>query len=71
MVNMHEILDLSVGERLSMVEKIWDSIDQSDIPVPESHKKELDKRLERFENSETKFFTSQEIKEEIALNKLK
>ncbi len=66
MVNMQEILNLSVDERLSIVEKIWDSIDQSDIPVPESHKPELDRRLERFKNFESKFFTWEEIQKELA-----
>lgn len=71
MIKIQEILDLSIDERLSMVEKIWDSIDQSDIPVPESHKQELDKRLKRFENGETTFYTWEEIKEELASRRLK
>lgn len=65
MVKMQEILDLSVDERLSMIEKIWDSIDQTNIPVPESHKQELDRRLERFEKGETTFVTWESIRNEL------
>lgn len=44
-----EILRLSVPEKILFVEDLWDSISSidSDIPVPESHKNELDYRLEK------------------------
>jgi putative addiction module component (TIGR02574 family) len=44
-----EILRLSVPEKILFVEDLWDSISSvdSDIPVPESHKSELDHRLEK------------------------
>jgi putative addiction module component (TIGR02574 family) len=44
-----EILRLSVPEKILFVEELWDSISstESDIPVPESHKNELDHRLEK------------------------
>ncbi|MBS1257293.1 MAG: hypothetical protein MAG551_00335 [Candidatus Scalindua arabica] len=44
-----EILRLSVPEKILFVEDLWDSISSidSDIPVPESHKNELDHRLEK------------------------
>ncbi len=44
-----EILRLSVPEKILFVEDLWDSISSidSDIPVPESHKDELDHRLEK------------------------
>ena len=39
-----EILRLSVPEKILFVEDLWDSISSidSDIPVPESHKDELE-----------------------------
>ena len=42
-----EILDLPAAERLRLVEDIWDSLATSvtDLPVPEWHREELDKRL--------------------------
>ena len=43
-----EILRLPVDERLKLVHDIWDSIvaTPSDVPVPDWHKAELDRRLD-------------------------
>jgi len=48
-----EIIDLSVPEKILLVEDIWDSIasNESDIPVPKSHMKELDKRLKIYNSA--------------------
>lgn len=44
---LSEILDLPVAERLRLVEEIWESILASPdaLPLPESHRLELDRRL--------------------------
>ncbi len=44
-----ELLRLSVPEKILFVEDLWDSISSidSEIPVPESHKNELDHRLKK------------------------
>ena len=65
MVKMQEIMELSVAERILMIEKIWDSIDHTDIPVPANHEQELDKRLARYEKGETTFVSWSEIKAEL------
>jgi len=57
---------LSVDERMMMIEKIWDSVDKSAINIPDSHKRELDRRLAEYERGETKFVTWDEIKERLA-----
>jgi putative addiction module component (TIGR02574 family) len=36
---------LSVSERLQLVEDLWDSIDDEQIPLPDWHREELDRRL--------------------------
>ncbi|MBI4408235.1 MAG: addiction module protein [Gemmatimonadetes bacterium] len=36
---------LSVSERLQLVEDLWDSIDDEQIPVPKWHLQELERRL--------------------------
>jgi putative addiction module component (TIGR02574 family) len=43
-----EILKLPVDERLKLVQDLWDSIaaTPSDVPVPDWHKRELDRRLD-------------------------
>ena len=65
MVQLQEILDLSVAERISMIGKIWDSIDPVDIPLSPAHEQELDRRLSRYENDETNFVTWNSIKNEL------
>ena len=44
---LEQALRLPVEERLALVEQLWDSIaaDASQVPVPDWHKAELDRRL--------------------------
>ena len=35
------------SERLKLLEEIWDSLAPEDVPVPDWHKEELDRRLDR------------------------
>lgn len=51
--DLPEISNLSVPEKILLVEDLWDSIsaDETSIPVPESHKAELDARLKRYESA--------------------
>ena len=50
--DLPEISKLSTPEKILLVEDIWDSIsaDQSSVPMPKSHKAELDKRLKRYKS---------------------
>lgn len=36
---------LSSEERLRLIEEIWDSLSIEKMPIPESHREELDRRL--------------------------
>jgi putative addiction module component (TIGR02574 family) len=36
---------LSVEHRLRLIGEIWDSLSTESIPIPESHREELDRRL--------------------------
>jgi putative addiction module component (TIGR02574 family) len=65
MIKMQEILDMSVAERILMIEKIWDSIDHTHIPLPPAHEQELDRRLTRYENGQTTFVSWDDIKNEL------
>ena len=50
-----EILELSIAEKIQIVEDIWDSISNSpeELTLSEAEKSELDKRLESYkQNSE-------------------
>jgi putative addiction module component (TIGR02574 family) len=44
---LDEILHLPAADRLRLVEDIWDSLTASpaDVPVPDWHREELDRRL--------------------------
>jgi len=45
-----EIENLSTSEKILLVEDLWDriAVDESNIPIPQSHKEELDRRLKRY-----------------------
>jgi putative addiction module component (TIGR02574 family) len=48
--DLPEIARLSTAEKILLVEELWDSLaaDESSVPVPQSHKDELDRRLARY-----------------------
>jgi len=48
--DLSEISKLSTPEKILLVEDLWDSIsaDETSIPIPDSHKAELDARLKRY-----------------------
>ena len=43
-----DLVKLPTSEKLLLLDQLWDNIriDSSDVSVPDSHKKELDERLE-------------------------
>jgi putative addiction module component (TIGR02574 family) len=52
-ISMNDVRQLSVAERILLVEDIWDSIldDAQAVGPTESQRSELDKRLAAFESS--------------------
>ena len=65
-MDIKEIKKLSVTERISIIEEIWESIDKGGLSVSDSQKLEVRERVERYKNGNTKFFTWDEIKAELA-----
>jgi putative addiction module component (TIGR02574 family) len=59
-----EIAKLSTPEKILLVEDLWDKItsDNSDIPVPESHKRELNKRIRRYKSAPGNLLSLKELK---------
>ncbi len=55
-MQVSEILQLSVAERLQIVEDIWDSIGKTpeELSLSEAEKLELDKRLESYKENPNK-----------------
>jgi putative addiction module component (TIGR02574 family) len=65
MVNMKEIRQLSVEERILMVEAIWDSIEEDTIgptSLTKDQEKELLKRIELHESGKGKTYTWDEVR---------
>ena len=57
MIKIQEILEMSIAERILMIEQIRDSIDTASIPITSSQEQELDRRLSRHERGENTFFS--------------
>ena len=67
-----EIEKLGVDERLDLIEEIWNSLsrDPDKVPVPDSHKAELDKRLDEIDAGDDAGIPWQEVLSRIR-NRLK
>ena len=70
-VDIPEISQLSVPERILLLEELWDNIasHDSDVPIPESHQAELDRRLERHIRSPGALLSLGELQERIEKRK--
>ena len=44
-----DIKSLTPEQRLQLIEELWDSLDDSDVPLTASQKEELDRRLDHLE----------------------
>ena len=40
-----KIAELTVAERLELIGELWDSLTEAEVPVPEWHKQEIERRL--------------------------
>ena len=67
MVDLKEILKLSVEEKISLVETIWNSIDveQGESLLTKDQEDELDRRIKKHERGEGKTYTWKEIEERL------
>lgn len=62
-----EIKKLNLSEKLLLIADIWDSIAQSnsELPMPEWQKRELDKRYSEYKGDEQSLHDWQSVHEEI------
>ena len=72
LINISEIKNLSTPEKILLVEDLWESIaaDASVMPIPESHKSELKRRLALFDHHPGDLISLEELKSGIANRKL-
>ena len=70
-LDIPQIEKLSVPEKILLVEDLWDKIiaDEHDIPVPQSHKKELSRRLSRYKTTPGNLLSLKEFKTRIEKRK--
>jgi len=62
---------LSTAEKILLLEDLWDNIasDESAVPVPQSHIKELDRRLRQYESSPGNLLSIEELQKRIEKRK--
>ena len=61
-----EINRLSPQERLALIEQLWDSLDDADVPVSPAQRVELERRLGSFEQDRDGAVTWDQLKAELA-----
>ncbi len=63
---------LSVAEQLDLLDEIWDSIaaNPENVPFPDSHREELDRRLAAYEANPKAGSTWEEVKARLGPERL-
>lgn len=63
-----QIAAMSIPEKIIFLEDLWDNIAANDqaVPVPESHIRELDKRLAQHGSNPGSLLSLQELQQKIA-----
>ena len=64
---LSDILQMSVAERIQLVEDIWDSIvaDPESLPLTDAQRQELDRRLEMYAQNPDEGIPWDELKEKV------
>ncbi|MGI0482477.1 addiction module protein [Geminocystis sp. CENA526] len=67
-----QVLPLTIPEKLKLIEDIWDSIviDEDQIPLTQTQKEELDRRLSSYDNLESQGEYWEIVKQRIIQNDL-
>jgi putative addiction module component (TIGR02574 family) len=61
-----EITRLSPEERLRLIEQLWDSLKDEDVPLPPAQEAELERRLATFDRDRADAVTWEVLKAELA-----
>jgi len=64
-----EITQLSTPEKILLVEDLWDSIssDESSVPIPQSHREELERRFKGYESNPGNLLSLKELQARITI----
>jgi putative addiction module component (TIGR02574 family) len=60
-----EITRLSPEERLNLIEQLWDSLNDANVPLPVAQARELERRLASFDEDRAKAVTWETLKAEL------
>jgi putative addiction module component (TIGR02574 family) len=61
-----EISRLSPRERLNLIEQLWDSLSESEIPLTSAQQVELERRLAKTDHDRAQAITWDRLKAELA-----
>jgi len=66
-VEMEHVLEMPVEQKILFIEDVWDSIrpQSKQIPVPESHKQELERRFEKYKKNRSALLSDQQLKDRL------
>jgi putative addiction module component (TIGR02574 family) len=66
-----EIDSMNISEKILLVEDLWDriTVDESSVPIPQSHKEELDRRLTRYKSHPGNLLSLEELQGRIERRK--
>lgn len=62
--------NMTVDEKVELVEEIWDNIEKDYIKINEDVKAELDRRMARMKEGESVYFTVEEVFDRIRKKRL-
>lgn len=65
MVQLTDILGLSVAERIAMAEAIWDSIKKEEVSLSSAQLDELDHRMALHDSGEMPYVSWDDVKAEL------
>ena len=64
-MSLQELRELSAGEKLYIIEKLWDRREEKDVPSPEWHRELLEERKRRDEEGKEPLVTLEEFKRQL------
>ena len=60
-----ELARLSPRQRLDLIEALWESLDDNDVPVTEAQRAELDRRIAGFEEDREQSISRDQLSTEL------
>jgi putative addiction module component (TIGR02574 family) len=61
-----ELARLSPEERLALIGQLWDSLRDTDVPLPKAQQAELSRRLSSLDQDRSQAITWEQLRDELA-----